>query len=761
MASTKAVTSTKEAAGKGGLVINQKLSLMVTLYREEGKRFDVKDAKLSLVAINSGKKQERTTAKMHFDLSNFAGVPSSSTAKVFKLSEKVSIRTNVDSRFLKSGTGGPGSAGASSAMSGMTAASGMSSDEDEGDDDFADIDLNDVPEPVVPRVSSSRANRQHSAGNVPTSASSSKVALVVETPREHSSSSASSEKWKPPSPAPPSAADSPNQGIAALGVRVKREKSNLSSSREELFAAQRAEDDAKNAKLTEQNEQLSANLQNVRQESQSMQEAHKQQIGDLKAKIDEHKADSAAESSARASADAALSEISKEKRELEDNANDSIKKIAELKKERAVLETKCKSLSAVEDRNRQLSRELDRLALTATATSRDVQDAGQGQSEVESRIASLREENERLLGKVGTHQAHTAEVRATYERLSQMYDDLRDHNVALQSELEREKEKADRKSISEADGREEVFAQLDDARQEVFDIEASKESLQSDHERLLCHVQSLQDRAENTAALFAESQREVEDLCAERDELKGQRDMAMQRALSRGKNGSGSEHSSSRSIGRVDDEVHISKDKYEREQARLTRRILELESEVIDLREDIEYEKTEKQKAREDRDKIRENARELERKTSYAAKQTDAMHLLRRKVSTHQMREQDQESVIADLQDQVSTLQDQVNSSLSGAKHQLSYTEDFSEVLGELVATKLSLAQAEEAKLNLQFYMKNLKKSEKAIQQRLAAHASRLEVSLGHANEELDRLRRRSQLADAREFNELGSDVDY
>ena len=52
----------------------------------------------------------------------------------------------------------------------------------------------------------------------------------------------------------------------------------------------------------------------------------------------------------------------------------------------------------------------------------------------------------------------------------------------------------------------------------------------------------------------------------------------------------------------------------------------EMRKQVADLEADVEYEKQEKVKAREEREKIRENARALERRTSQAARATDALH---------------------------------------------------------------------------------------------------------------------------------------
>jgi hypothetical protein len=87
---------------------------------------------------------------MHFDLSHYAGVPSSSVAKVLQISETISMKATIDSRLTQSGPSGPGSGGASSAIYGLSAHSseGDNDAEEDGDaDDLADLKLDDVPDP--------------------------------------------------------------------------------------------------------------------------------------------------------------------------------------------------------------------------------------------------------------------------------------------------------------------------------------------------------------------------------------------------------------------------------------------------------------------------------------------------------------------------------------------------------------------------------------------------------------------------------------
>jgi len=61
-------------------------------------------------------------------------------------------------------------------------------------------------------------------------------------------------------------------------------------------------------------------------------------------------------------------------------------------------------------------------------------------------------------------------------------------------------------------------------------------------------------------------------------------------------------------------------------------------------------------------------------------------------------------------------------------------------VLLDLVATKLRLAEAEEERLAAQLRAKELRRQDRLVQERLAKHASRLEVKLGEARSALDAL---------------------
>jgi hypothetical protein len=110
--------------------------------------------------------------------------------------------------------------------------------------------------------------------------------------------------------------------------------------------------------------------------------------------------------------------------------------------------------------------------------------------------------------------------------------------------------------------------------------------------------------------------------------------------------------------------------------------------------------------------------------------------------------------MIADLREEVDRLQSELDdlrmrsSGAGGGSHGGSRSGADADVLETLVMTKLALATSEDEKLQLQFSMKTLRANEKAVQERLAAHASRLEVRLSEANDELERYRRRLSNAD-------------
>lgn len=119
------------------LEVGQKLSLLCTLYRPKvgpkNDAYDAKDSKLSLVSYKNGKKNETTIGKIHFNISEYAGVPSAEASVRFKLNSKTQVEVTITCTFVQVANG------TSSAGSGVSALSDSSA-ELEGNDDFADED---------------------------------------------------------------------------------------------------------------------------------------------------------------------------------------------------------------------------------------------------------------------------------------------------------------------------------------------------------------------------------------------------------------------------------------------------------------------------------------------------------------------------------------------------------------------------------------------------------------------------------------------
>lgn len=886
--------------GKSAFPVNQSMSLLVTLYREEGKKFDTKEAKLSVVAVNPSKRQERTVSKMRLDLSQFAGVPAASSTKQLSMSDKVSMRVNIESRFLNAGATGSGSGGASSALSSIDGASARSSEED--DDEFDDLGLDDVPDPdVSPAVVPPRQT-----SNLGLSASKSDIggkplfAQVGVTPKPQlatiNSSNNGAASVMAASESLPMSNSFPSSGVAStsttslISAREAETERHLNTI---LPHPNNSNDDARITMLSKENERLSMSLEETRNKYENFELTHHREIDSLKKQLekcakeaadatldrettaDAHRhendmlmqrlEDSKQEAKAAAeSCDAAKGELSRLRIENDDLKRSNEDARAEMVKTRAALEMqasdshdlnadvarmraerdeahetvrktkeelvtarrnleefrlRCKRLEAVEARSAELSNEVDRLTI-AVARKDGEAESDSANNEIERRISALQDEKTSLSRKIRSHETHAAEMKSAYDQLRDMYDKLRNDHTKLQNEQVKDRSarkeaqaaaealKAENESILEAKASIEKKASLEIAaaveakvqaeaktksemkaatdakllaqrslqkgsrierddeelattRQLLREVKASKEALQVDYEELRGKVDTLQDRLDSTSEALSAAQQELDDAYAEVEEVKEQRDSAMKRALSKGKSSNSESGSARSSLRLAEDELRTVRESHGREQTELRKRVEELEALVDELRDDVNYEKGEKTRAREERDKIREMAKALERRTSQAARTTDEMHSLRRKLSTHQTRVQDYEQTLAVLRSENEELRRDLDQTRRAPRDTPGVETDVGEVLSALVIAKLALAEAKGEKQNLEFEMKKLRKNDRAIQDRLASHASRLEVQLAQANQEIDRMRKGKQSESVSEFNELGSDVDY
>jgi N-terminal C2 in EEIG1 and EHBP1 proteins len=776
----------------GGLPLGaEKLSLLVTLYRtDEGgtgsiAKFDEKDSKLSVISVNS-KGQERTVAKMHFDLAAYAGVPSATATKIFKLSEKASLRAIVDSRFTKSGPAGP-----KSALSAMTGASGQSS-EDDDEDDFGDLDLDDVPEPEpvrrppVSRLSSgpnssgsaglgSNAARRRSGGGsggglaaspalaapalaavaAPSAPIASSAGFIARSSKTHASGSGPSDTMYAAASVGLAAVGSTStfgrassgreSGSSAPSPPVSDSRPNPSITRAGGGSGSGSvQASAEIAALKDENEKLTIDLRRSQDKRKRMESAHeteKQHLHDKLIAANSQVSNTSNASSAKANALAV---------DLAATTAESDR----LRSEVEALRSASRDAEKLRVQNKELSRDVDRLTVAAASSGDGGGGGGADSREVQDRLDKLQSEKETVENKLKAHQSHSAKVKETYGKLTGMYNQLREENIALQGKIEAAD---DRCKVLEASSAasggsadsgasaakiEALEVQVREAKQAARDAEASKASTRRDCERLEGQVQSMQGKLDKAIAELGLAREEADYLHAQIAELTSQRDTALARAKGSATANRGADEA------RYAEAVRV-KEQAERELARLKLRTDELEREVGEVTEDLEYEKAEKLKAREERDALRESARALERRTSQVSQTADAVHSLKRELSTVKMRDADQTAMITDLREELERVQSETREAVDKARRAGASSGASSgagaadAVLEDLVNAKLALALAEDERLQLQLALKNLKRNEKAVQDRLATHASSLEVKLAKATDELQQARSR------------------
>eukprot|EP00173_Palmaria_palmata_P000682 Plantae.Rhodophyta-Palmaria_palmata.ctg13337.p1 GENE.Plantae.Rhodophyta-Palmaria_palmata.ctg13337~~Plantae.Rhodophyta-Palmaria_palmata.ctg13337.p1 ORF type:complete len:445 (-),score=131.85 Plantae.Rhodophyta-Palmaria_palmata.ctg13337:466-1800(-) len=432
------------------------------------------------------------------------------------------------------------------------------------------------------------------------------------------------------------------------------------------------------------------------------------------------------------------------------------------------LRATAKEVEALRRKEKELSREVDRLTVSSAG----------GDTVVEERLSVLQGEKEGAEKKLQAHQAHSAKVKETYVRLTGMYNGVRDENIELQAKVDdleakaasggggdsgggaSHQELADTKNdlrncrkdlgdtqkdlASTRKDLEESRKELRQTQQAVRDVEDSKSALERDSRQMKSQLGSLQSRLDVSVKDLNAAREEMDNVAAQLSETTAERDSLMAKS-------GGQKEQRSVDEGKLA-EATKARGASERELARTRQKVSELERVVADKTDDVEYEKQEKNKAREERDALRESARALERRTSQVSQTADAVHSLKRQLSTHKMREADQSAMIKDLREEMDRIQEEKDALAKKMREMpppvepmdAEGTEDNASVLEELVMAKLSLATLEDEMLNLEFKTKQQRKGEKAIQEKLAAHASSLEVRLGEASDELSKLRMNS-----------------
>lgn len=446
-----------EPKNKDGVEINQKLSLLCTLYRakalEGPPSFEPKDSKISLVSHRDAKKNDKTVGKVHFDLSEFAGVPSASTRHTFTLNSKTQVQVTIGCTFLRASRGTASSAG--SAMSGMTVSSGEVDDLG-GNDDFADLDLDlpkdgiddiaspvsDAGDPASKELGESRATAQKPTDSFTPADHEPPQKDGSAEPRDSTASSTGGRSrgklFKSPVSASSVVSFKGKAKIAALETEVEEVRQQLADSRKETEKArvlnQMSEDiirelrekieyaatgastssHVKEQELQEKLDIAKKKLATADIDHQRVVENYESRITVLKAQVDT---------------------MERSKTRLQKEKEDKEEEMATLRK----LAQKGKS----KDDEESVQREAREKLMAEVSTLRDAHEAAVSDLKtekskylgLETRLREASLEVNRLQAKLDAHEEHSGQVKSTYEDLSKMYNDLREDHLKLQTDL--------------------------------------------------------------------------------------------------------------------------------------------------------------------------------------------------------------------------------------------------------------------------------------------------------------------------------------
>ncbi|KAK1868415.1 hypothetical protein I4F81_010904 [Pyropia yezoensis] len=617
VASTKTAIVEGASATRGTRWEGDKLSLLVTLFRppDGSAGFDVKDAKLALVAVNPAKRgSEKTVAKVHFNLADYAGVPSATATTRLTLSERVGIRMTVACKFLKvsSGPGADASYAPSgmSGLSGVTGLGGGSSSEEGVDDDFADLAVDDVPEPA-PLRSPARGSREGSLG-----AGGSGSAAPSEAGRGASSASLSvrrSSSKEVPRRQSSTASHGGSSGALSAVTASGKDADHLRATLAAAVAERTRLTDALAAAAGEEEEVAS----------------QRRRLVALRAKVTDA-------NDSRAALQQRMEEIRRTSAEQATSVDEARQRLATAQ---AAAKAPSRSLAATSP---------------APPVPGDTAGAVRAERERADALAASLAAKE---VKIGAHATHAGKMKDTYTQLTGMYDRTQAENARLKAKVEAAKGAA----VGAASGLSEAERAAEEAARKAEVMEGKLGTARKDITALTAETAALRE-----ATLRAEA--------ATLREASAKASKERQRALDASNAG-----------------------------------------------------------------------KRAARKTEVAARERRAATTAR-KATLGQLGRRVEELQAAATLAAVRGVSDGRPSSGSGELSDVPLARlgsmNVEGVIADLVTTKLQLAETEDLRLAAQHKAKQQRRQERLIQERLAKHASRLEVKLGEARAELEAIQK-------------------
>lgn len=427
------------------LEVGQKLSLLCTLYRPKvgkNQNYDEKDSKLSLVSYKDGKKNEKTIGKIHFNIAEYAGVPSAEASVKFKLNNKTHVEVTIACTFVQisNGTG-------SSVGSGLSAMSRSSEESEPCNDDFAGNESdNEFPDdaeelfsPVTPvpqtcPFETAKDFFEGNEGTIPHQEDNGRVKFAFSKFSSRSSDkeilnaeqSRLQTKAKTSSPTP-----SKNK------AKLFNSESDKVALRQELAKFQR--ELTRVQELHRISEEVVLELrQSVSKKELEIKNMRTKQTDTLKRKVAEMNKE--------------IAEVECRTSKISENYEERLRSV------QLQVETTTRSKQRLEEELRELKVQQEML-VSGTETNQGLRESQTNvqidelqnkldtvqvkfSSEVsrrkglEEKCADLAKEISRLNSKIQAHQDHAESVKKTYADLSHLYKELREQHVLAQQEVQ-------------------------------------------------------------------------------------------------------------------------------------------------------------------------------------------------------------------------------------------------------------------------------------------------------------------------------------
>lgn len=766
--------------------------------------FEEKEAKLSLISITPGKKgSEKTVAKTHFNLAAFAGVPSATERKVFLLSDKVAVTAVVDCKFLGNASSKSSRAGsAMSGLSGVTSLGGGSSSEEE--DDFGDLNVDDIPDPLAAVASPVGSSLSPPASAVPAAPAAAAAAAASPAPPPTPSTPAEPAtpatpgtlaSAPPASPAPSKPARysaATRKSDDAKGAKAeKAEKGDNGSSKGGTVAPSRSRlglikrsvskkdgppktprsgsggvsgkvdaaggggdetpsDKGKHRSLGTMRKEKAAKAEKAEKATEKAEKAAAKAAEKAERTVEKGPSDKrpslfrkdkeprgAAKAEAlealRAEVAAAQAETTRLAAQLATvtaatPADAAAAAARECEAQEAVLEASNARRAALQLVQDNLLREADAQraeldSLIAALAAAGVTDGGGEAAHAAdpALMAELKSETTRVAeltaavaaadAKIAAHVAHAARMKETYIQLTAMYDKVRAENASHQE------------ALVAVSGASSPTSALAVAQRAALDASRKARSIEGDLDALRFEADALHDESHRLRAVAAEAEEELAAAVRQRDRAVARQERAAARAGAAaaavgGADTAADEADVAASIERLEADRGALREEVERLRQAVVAATAERETLLGDTTasrvgsdvSDAEDDWRERQAADMDErelTRLRSRVAELEAETAAAGASRPAG-----------------------------------NAPASGGGAGSGTDGDDGEaVLLDLVATKLRLAEAEEERLAAGLRAKELRRQDRLVQERLAKHASRLEVKLGETRAALDALR--------------------